>query len=48
MELGRAPLSEVLDKTLAQAGGNKAKLNYNVREGVIEISTGDDVNPRPR
>jgi len=47
LELGETPLGEALDKLLEQAaagGGKGAKLGYTVDEGVITISTADDVN----
>ena len=47
LDIGQTPLSEVLDKLLAQAAGEahgkKSKLGYAVDEGVIVISTEEDL-----
>jgi hypothetical protein len=48
LDLREVPLSEALDKLLAQAAGKNAKLGYAVREGVIEVSTVDDVKKAAR
>jgi hypothetical protein len=48
LNVGQTPLSEALDKLLAQAGGEDAKLGYAVRAGVIVISTDDDLKQQNR
>jgi hypothetical protein len=43
LDLSDSPLSGVLDQLLTQAGGKTAKLAYDVREGVITISSDADI-----